>query len=184
MSATLFHPRTRRKPGGGHLVVRAVLAAVMMGAVAAAPARAAISSSQLIEEPAWWDGQTITYRGEVIGDIMRRGRSAVVNVNDGTYALGVWLPARMASEIEFVGRYGVKGDTVLVRGVYHRACPEHGGDPDLHAEWLEVVASGGPQTEPFHRREALTAAFFLALGLALTVWERRRRPPEAEEPEF
>lgn len=147
------------------------------------PARA-VSSNDLIEQPTRWDGQEVTYRGEVVGDVMRRGRWVVLNVNDGTYAMGVWAPVQYAEELSLAGRYGVKGDTVEVRGVYHRACPEHGGDPDLHADRLVVVSPGSLRPEAFHRREAAAAGALLAVALLLVLWERRRRPPEVYEPEY
>lgn len=151
--------------------------------VVALPALA-VSSNDLIEHPEQWDRKEVTYRGEVIGDVMRRGRLAVLNVNDGTYAMGVWVPVQVADEVTFAGRYGVKGDRVEVRGIYYRACPEHGGDPDIHADRLTVVGPGQRIPDPFHRREAVAAAALLVVALFLAVWERRRRSPEVEEPQY
>jgi hypothetical protein len=162
--------------------VLATLAALLALAVSA-PALA-VSSNELIEEPKKWDGREITYQGEVIGDVMRRGPAAVLNVNDGTYAMGVWVTVREADQIHLAGRYGVKGDVVLVHGVYHRACPAHGGDPDIHADRLVVLTPGRRLWEPFHRREAYGAAVLLLVALGLVVWERKRRTPPAGDGEL
>ncbi|MGE5508977.1 MAG: hypothetical protein ACM3RP_10920 [Chitinophagales bacterium] len=143
----------------------------------------AAGSSELIEHPERWDGQPLTFRGEVIGDIMRRGDRAVVNVNDGTYAIGIWLPVRAADELRFAGRSGVKGDTVEVRGTYHRACREHGGDPDIHAESLTVTKFGGPVPEPLHAGRAWLAVGLLLAALLLVAWEAFRKPPEVNLPQ-
>ncbi|MDD5115539.1 MAG: DNA-binding protein [Candidatus Omnitrophica bacterium] len=109
----------------------------------AAPAFSqALSSGELIKEASKYDGKTVTYAGEVIGDIMRRGESAWVNISDGNNALGVWMSAREAKEIEFAGNYKNQGDSLEVTGVFHRACLEHGGDMDIHAKKLRKLATG------------------------------------------
>ncbi|MGE5554394.1 MAG: DNA-binding protein [Betaproteobacteria bacterium] len=173
--------RTRR--GFGRSVTLIAGLTVALWGAAALPALA-VSSEELIEEPRRWDQREVTYRGEVIGDVMRRGRMAVLNVNDGTYAMGVWVPVQFVEEIKFAGRHGVKGDTVEVFGVYRRACPEHGGDPDIHADRLTVVEPGELQPEPFYRGEAIVAGLLVAVALFLVEWERRRKLPEAPEAEL
>ena len=126
------------------LTVLALAAAV--AAPAAQAARQPVGSAELIENSAAYDGQTILFEGEAVGDILPRGDYAWVNVSDvDNSALGIYLPAALAKAIRTTGRYGVTGDRVRITGVFHRACAEHGGDMDLHAETLEIVTPGRAQ---------------------------------------
>jgi len=52
-------------------------------------------------------------------------------------------PGRPAARVTHAGGRLARGDTVEVTGVLHRACPQHGGDLDLHATRLEVLTTGG-----------------------------------------
>lgn len=158
----------------------ALAAAVLIVLVASLPTLA-VSATGLVERGAQYDGRLVSYQGEVIGDVMRRGNRMVVNVHDGTYAIGVWTDAAAGGEVTRPGRYGMVGDVVRVYGTFHRACPEHGGDTDIHAQTLTVLTSGREVREPFHRRRASAAAILAPLALGLAVWarQRNRRLPDA-----
>jgi hypothetical protein len=100
-----------------------------------------LSSSELIRNAKEYDGKLIAYSGEVIGDVMRRGEFAWVNINDGENALGAWMSAALAKEIKFTGNYKSRGDRLEIVGVFNRACFEHGGDLDIHARsWLKIAS--------------------------------------------
>jgi hypothetical protein len=101
-----------------------------------------ISSSELIKNAKEYDGKLITYAGEVIGDVMLRGEFAWVNISDGENALGVWMSAPLAKEIKFAGNYKVRGDSLEIVGIFHRACLEHGGDLDIHAQRSRKLGNG------------------------------------------
>jgi len=101
-----------------------------------------ISSSELINNAKQYDGKPVTYSGEVIGDVMLRGGSAWVNVSDGENAIGVWISSNLAKEINFTGNYKTRGDNLEVIGIFHRACSEHGGDLDIHAQSMRKVGGG------------------------------------------
>lgn len=101
-----------------------------------------VTSTELIENASELDGDTVSYSGEVVGDILYRGDYAWINVSDGANAIGIYIPASEAKKIEFAGRYRVVGDTVSLTGTFHRACSEHGGDMDIHADTIEVSAKG------------------------------------------
>ena len=73
---------------------------------------------------------------------MGRGDFAWANINDGDNAIGAWMGASLAKEINFTGSYKSRGDNIEVSGVFHRACLEHGGDLDIHAQALRKLASG------------------------------------------
>lgn len=149
---------------------------LFVGAFLAVPsARAQIASTDLIERAREWDGKTVEYRGEAVGDVMKRGEFAWVNLHDGANALGVWCPCRFAERIKILGDFRHSGDMVLVTGIFHRACPEHGGDLDIHAISLEKAAAGGVRVHPVSREKIFAAAGLGILAAALGWWERSRR---------
>jgi len=102
----------------------------------------AISSAELIKNAKLYDNKVVIYSGEVIGDVMVRGEYSWVNVNDGKHAVGIWLNRNLAKEIIHTGSYKSKGDFIEVVGVFQRACPEHGGDLDIHAHVLRKLNNG------------------------------------------
>ncbi len=126
------------------------------------------SSTELIQRSRELDGQTVTYRGEVVGDVMRRGAFAWLNVNDGSNAVGVWVDSASAGAVERGGSYAWRGDTVLVIGELRRSCREHGGDLDIHAASVRVIKPGHRVTEIISMAKV---RFVLILGaLTLLIW--------------
>ncbi len=112
------------------------------------------------------DGQKVVFEGEAIQQVMfRRGNHGWVNVKDDANAVGIWAPSELLRKIELTGAYGRFGDRVRVAGVFHAACPEHGGDLDIHADQLEILSRGR------ENRERVSTGYFFgavcALGLAL-----------------
>lgn len=101
-----------------------------------------LSSNELLKNAKQYDGKPVTYSGEAIGDVMLRGEFAWVNINDGNNAIGAWMSAALAKEINFTGTYKSQGDTLEITGIFHRACLEHGGDLDIHAQKLRKLAGG------------------------------------------
>jgi hypothetical protein len=127
-----------------------------------------LSSSELIKNAEEYDGKSIVYSGEVIGDVMLRGEFAWVNINDGENALGVWMSAALAKEIKFTGNYKFRGDHLEIVGVFHRACLEHGGDLDIHARVLRKVANGRRVKEKLNFDKASLS--FILLGVLCLIW--------------
>lgn len=105
-------------------------------------AEEAVSSAELINNAKQYDGKVVIYKGEVIGDLMMRGEFAWVNVSDGVNAIGIWANKDLVKGIVYTGSYKSKGDRVEVKGVFHRACLEHGGDLDIHADLLRKTDNG------------------------------------------
>ncbi len=107
----------------------------------------AISSNDLIRNAKVYDGKTVEYEGEVIGDIMDRGGFAWLNVLNGEMALGIWADSKTAGIIKTTGDYFHKGDIVRINGTFNRACLEHGGDLDIHAESIKIVSEGSERKD-------------------------------------
>lgn len=150
-----------------------------------------LSSRDLIENAEEYDGREVIFRGEVVGDVMVRGDYAWVTVNDDRYSvealkeagklrggnsgLGVWLPAAEADQVTVVGRYDTVGDYVEVRGAFNADCVEHGGDVDIHASSLEVLAPGRHiDTGPDWKLYLAVAISILFVLLTMTPFLRRR----------
>ncbi len=133
-----------------------------------------IGSSELIEKSKELDKQLVTYEGEVIGDIMKRGDFAWINVNDGNNAVGIWLPISEAQKIKYTGSYKYIGDSVRIEGRFYRACPEHGGELDIHCSSLEIVQSGYPKVNPLNIPKLITGIILGAGAFILLIKERIR----------
>lgn len=128
------------------------------GAHDAVPNPNEIGSADLVEHMKEYDGMTVTFTGEAVGEAMVRGGHAWIHLNDDAYyaknieegaplggqnsGMPVWVSADRAAKIRVFGDYKHEGDVVRVTGEFHDACAEHGGDTDIHAESLEVVRSG------------------------------------------
>jgi len=131
-----------------------------------------ISSSELINNARLYDGKVITYEGEVIGDIMVRGEYAWVNINDGQNAIGIWIDKNLTKDIVYTGSYKSRGDWIEVTGIFQRACPEHGGDLDLHAQGIRKIRPGRLVLE--RRNLAKRNLALVLFGALCLVWILRR----------
>ena len=127
-----------------------------------------VSSTELINNAKLYDGKIVTYEGEVIGDIMVRGEYAWVNVNDGQNAIGIWLDNNLTKDISYTGSYKSRGDLVEISGVFQRACLEHGGDLDIHAQAFRKVRQGRLIIERLNISKRNLV--FVLLGVLCLVW--------------
>lgn len=156
-----------------------------------------ITSTMLIDSPKTFDRTTVDFTGEAIGERMVRDAGTSKNgawlaVNDDPYmyhgvgnhtrlegynsGMSVWVsPASLTDGIKNYGGYKHNGDVVKVRGVFHAACAEHGGDMDIHATSLEIVRTGEPIYHAVTRIRVVIAVVLCALVLALLVIIRYRR---------
>lgn len=135
-----------------------------------------LSSTELINNAKLYDGKTVVYEGEVIGDIMKRGEFAWLNLNDGVNAIGVWLPVPLVEVIAYQGSYKAKGDWLEVTGAFQRACAEHGGDLDIHAFSVKKTVSGRLVNEkliPGKKNIALVLSIILFLVWILKILKRK-----------
>ncbi len=128
-----------------------------------------ISSNELIENAIKYDKQIVIYSGEVIGDIMKRGDGAWINVSDGNNAIGIWLPYSETKIIKYTGQYSYIGDTVKIEGIFNKACPEHGGDLDIHFKKIEVLKEGYIIQKKVNYRNILIAGILLIFAVILNL---------------
>lgn len=158
-------------------LIRFFAVSVLISLALLLPAAAAhtVSSTELIENAAKYDGQRVTYCGEAVGDILRRGSHAWVNLSDGANSIGVYLPYSQVRKIQHLGKYRVTGDTVILTGTFHRACAEHGGDLDIHASDIRIVKPGNFQKDPLTAKLAIAAGSLSVCALAAVIFTFRRR---------
>jgi hypothetical protein len=146
-----------------------------------------VSSGTLVEQAKSWDGRTVSFMGEAVGEAMRRGDMCWVHLNDDAYMwknieegtkLGgynsgqaIWILNNLAAKIRFFGDYLYEGDVVKVTGVFHAACREHGGDMDIHALRLEIIRIGHSVAHRINHRRLLQGVFMLFLT-GLLSWVR------------
>jgi hypothetical protein len=105
--------------------------------------------STLINNPSKYNEKIIRFKGEVIGEPLGRGNNRWINVldNEGN-AIGIWLSKDFIKDINYYGKYNVRGDMVEVTGIYHSICNEHGGDTDIHANKFTILEKGYLTKEP------------------------------------
>lgn len=146
-----------------------------------------VPAGELVERAKIHDGNEVFFEGEAIGEPLARADHAWVNILGEGYAIGVWMSAQDSAAIDSFGSYASGGDRVAIRGIFHRACPEHGGDMDIHADSVSVVSRGKSRAHPIPAARLVTSLILLALAALIRhVWKRResllrrekRRVPE------
>lgn len=157
----------------------AIVAAVLLALLAERPAPAAgtIALEELLEHAGLYDQRIVTVRGEVIGEIMRRAAVTWTNVNDGTGDIGIWGPNELFSDISRGGCYANQGDIVEVTGVFRRSDLKQGGELDIEALQVRIMAPARKTDhpiEPARIRLAFGAALIAAMLAAIAAKAKRR----------
>ena len=137
-----------------------------------------VSSTELIEKAKFYNNKIVEYQGEAVGDVMARGDYCWVNLNDGQNAVGIWAKTDLISPlIKYKGDYNNKGDIVFVKGIFHRACPQHGGDLDIHIAEAFKIKQGSSVSHRVNLAKVISALslFLTALGLSVLYNIRRKR---------
>jgi hypothetical protein len=178
------------------LLLLALLAVPAMAAEAPIPKNDP-SSSQLIERQnvpgdvtkgLFYNGKTITFTGEAIGEVMVRGDYAWIHLNDDAYmelnveegaklggynsGMAVWIPAALTKQIDTYGDYKHEGSIVQIAGTFNGACKEHGGDTDIHATSLTMIRAGHVVVDPVPPWKAALAGGLAVLAAGLFYLER------------
>jgi hypothetical protein len=157
----------------------------------ALPPDAIVASTDVVACPTAYDGRRVRYRGEVVGDVLRRDAGAWVLVNDDAYALEVgplpahrehrgtntgltvWVPEHLLDAIGGTGRPGRRGDLVEVAGRIVRTDPSDGGGLTLRATNLQILAPAVAVDEPLDLPQLWLAIGVLTVAAGLTVVRRR-----------
>jgi len=132
------------------------------------------SSKELIDDADIFDGRVVTYKGEAVTAILKRGEYSWINLNDGANAIGVWCKTSLLGEVKYLGDYKHKGDIVEVEGAFHRACPQHRGEMDIHAEKVRILRQGFNIKEDIDKKKMHAAAALLIITLFTVVFFKRK----------
>jgi len=161
----------------------AVLTIVVLAVLIVAPVSASVvqppllSTTELVENSYKWDGQTVSFKGEVLQDLMVREDGTWINLSDGNNtAMGVFVPKGVAMPvISRTEDYRTVGDAVLITGVFHRVCAQHEGETDIHAVSVTVLTPGSTKANPI--RLGRVVWFVVLAGLlGLVMWLYYRKP--------
>lgn len=128
----------------------------------------------LFEQASLYDDRTVQVVGEAIGDRISAGGSdegcwitlTVIDSEDKS-SISVLMSNDQANQVDQFGKYGVTGTVLQVRGIYHQACDDHDGLPDIHATDSSVVTKGVVHADSFDAREFVPGFFAIAIGVAL-----------------
>lgn len=133
-----------------------------------------VSSKNIIENARVLDGKRIEYRGEVVTSVLKRGEYAWINLNDGDNAIGIWCKKSDIDFVRFAGDYKHKGDILEVTGVFNRACSEHGGEMDIHADSVSLILKGHFIKEKVSTEKMkLALELFLIIILIIVIYRKR-----------
>ena len=139
----------------------------------------------------FWNGKTVTFHGEAIGEVMVRGDYAWIHLNDDAYmeknveegatlsgynsGMAIWVPAELTKQIDTYGDYKHEGTIVEITGVFNAACKEHGGDMDIHATSLRIIRPGHLVVDPIAPWKVWLALALIALAFGLWRLDRMTR---------
>ena len=129
----------------------------------------------LFSQPSLYDGKIVQVSGEAIGDVFAespvRNKHFWVTLTsvdaDNPATISALMSKDQAKQIDHLGRYGVVGTTLQVRGIYHQACQEHEGIPDVHASSVSVLARGYEHPDLLEVERFIPGVLAIGLGLIL-----------------
>lgn len=123
------------------------------------------------------DGLMVHFEGEAIGESLRAdGDTRWANILDDGVAIGVVAPTEMLQSIDGWGDWSRRGTIVEVTGVFNVACTQHGGDLDVHATEIRMLAPSVPIERPVDFiKLAVAAVVFVLAGALAFVFRMRKR---------
>ncbi len=121
-----------------------------------------LTLEEILLNSADYDMRVVTVIGEAVGDIMGRGQMFWVNIKDGNLFVGVILDREQAEKVEYLGRYGVRGDLLKITGPFYISSPAQYRDMAIEARSLHIEKRGGEFAE-----ELSLWRFFLAFAIAI-----------------
>ena len=138
------------------------------------------SIAELADADPYMNNQTVQIVGEAIGDILNAADDPNCvwvmlqeKVDNDYPQISVFMTRSQAELIDHLGRYGVQGTKLQVRGEFHLACPQHEGLTDLHAENVSVVSRGSVTPQTFDVQQFVPGAvLFVVAGALLLVFRR------------
>jgi len=161
------------------LTIMALAALIVVPVSANAEQPPVLSTNELVENSYKWDGETVSFKGEVLQDLMVRTDGTWMNLSDGNNtAMGVFVPKDVTMPaILRTEDYRTVGDVVLITGVFHRVCVQHEGETDIHATSVTIVTPGSTKSNPIHLDRVVLFVALVGL-LVLVLWLYYRKPTD------
>lgn len=121
----------------------------------------------ILSEPDTFDKAKVSFKGEVIGEVLKEKDGVWINMSSGDFNIGVFLKdKKMVDKIKNFGSYKVKGDRVKIEGIFYKRCPFH-FERNIHALSLEIINIGGVRMEvPLDSKKKLS---FILIIICLTL---------------
>lgn len=162
-----------------------------------------VTSEDLYDCPAFYDGRVVRYAGEVVGALLQRADGAWTQLNDDLYAgalgplpthrdyrganagVGVFLPPDIAGRVQTVGGPRARGDVLEIVGTFHRMDPDSREAAVIRADTATVERRGQRvDHEPLGDRRIVGIVLALTAA-ALTTAHRiaTRREPLRDLPD-
>ncbi|MEL7648606.1 MAG: DNA-binding protein [Sedimentibacter sp.] len=126
-----------------------------------------VEINQLVENADDFDEQTVKVTGEAVGEKMKRGDHAWINIYDGSNAIGIWMDEKDAEKVQHYGSYKYKGDMLNVTGTFNKTCQQHGGESDIHVISLEIEEKGQETVRPVSSLKVSVAVLSATLAASL-----------------
>lgn len=152
-------------------LIKTFLLSIMFLTLFAVPVAASpLRLNDLVEDAADWNNQTVVISAEAIGEPLERAEGTWINVSNGSNAMGIWMSIEEAQRITVFGQYETLGDQLLITGQFHRACPEHGGEADIHLITMSITSPGEQMKTPVSFTKGLSAMGMFLFAAALSVY--------------
>jgi len=134
--------------------------------------------SELINGKQLYNNLVIKFQGEAVGQRLSKTSHVWVNILDKEgNAIGAFMSRELSDQIQHYGTYQTQGDEVLLEGVYHSKCEEHGGDTDIHVQKLEILQIGSTRkTDPINIRLVIGCMLLFCFILYLFYKKKKSRP--------
>ena len=116
------------------------------------------------------DKKSIKFIGKVVGQPIYADDDHVwVNVKEQRRCIGVYMSNELASKISYFTNYNNVGDTIILEGVFMRACKDHANELEVHATNLTIEDAGAPITYAIQNEWIILACVLFALGVILVI---------------
>jgi len=137
--------------------------------------------NELLNGKQLYNGLVVQFQGEAIGQRLSKTSHVWINIlDDEGNAIGAYLERNLSNAIQQYGTYQTTGDRVLIEGIFHTKCEEHGGDTDIHVQKLQILQTGGPrQTDPV-KYYLLIGCFILLLYCLVLFRQKKKKTSDSE----
>jgi len=134
--------------------------------------------NELISGKQLYNNLVVQFQGEAVGQRLSKTSNVWVNLLDKEgNAIGAYMSKEFSDQIQHYGTYKTRGDQVLIEGIYHTKCEEHGGDTDIHVQKLEILQIGSAR-DPDKMNMSLVIGCCILFFVILYLFYRKKKKSE------